>query len=83
MRANLGDSHDAELPNKVRRALYAIGATFEDRQWAIGVDAYHFRIGSHALTIYSDAWTADIEGSPEAVHEFMRAYGQNTAADSN
>jgi hypothetical protein len=56
-----------------------LGAQLDEKSWAIGVDLYHLRIGDEELSVFSDEWSLDIEGSDDLVQRVLREYEQNVA----
>jgi hypothetical protein len=49
-----------------------LGAKLDQKSWAIGVDVYRLRIGDEELSVFSDAWSLDIEGSDSLVQRVLR-----------
>ena len=74
MRADICDVGDAASIERFRAALKRLGANIDARDWALGVDVYRLRIGDDELTIFSDAWSIDVEGPDALVHALLREY---------
>ena len=72
MRAEICDSGDEAAVARFRDSLRRPGAQFEGKDWAIGVDYYMLSIGREQLSIFSDAWSLDIEGLDELVQRVVR-----------
>ena len=73
MHADICEADDTGAIARLREALRSLGAELSDRDWAIGVDLYRLRVGSQEVTIYSDAWSVDIEGPEELVNRITAA----------
>ena len=74
MRADICDSNDEAAVATFRDALRRLGAQLDDKSWAIGVDLYHLRIGDEELSVFSDAWSLDIEGSDDLVQRVLKEF---------
>ena len=61
------------------RSLRRLGAQLDDKSWAMGVDLYRLRIGDQELSVFSDAWSLDIEGPDDLVQRVLREYAHNAA----
>jgi hypothetical protein len=72
MRADICDSDDDAAVERFRNALRRIGAELSEKGWALGVDVYRVSIDGEELTIFSDAWSIDIEGPPHVVERVLR-----------
>jgi hypothetical protein len=79
MRADICDSNDEVAVGRFREALRRLGAQLDEKSWAIGVDLYRLKIGDEQLSVFSDAWSLDIEGSDELVQTVLREYAHNAA----
>ena len=79
MRADICDSNDEAAVARFRDALRRLGAQLDDKDWAIGVDLYHLTIGDEQLSVFSDEWSLDIEGSDNLVQRVLREYEQTVA----
>jgi phenylalanyl-tRNA synthetase beta subunit len=79
MHADICDSNDKAAVARFRDALRRLGAQLDEKSWAIGVDLYHLRIGDEELSVFSDEWSLDIEGSDDLVQRVLREYEQNVA----
>ena len=74
MRADICDSNDDVAVARFRDALRLLGAQLDEKSWAIGTDFYRLRIGDEELSVFSNEWSLDIEGSDELVQRVMREY---------
>lgn len=79
MRADICDSNDEAAVARFREVLRRLGAQLDEKSWAIGVDFYHLKIGGEQLSVFSDEWSLDIEGSDELVQKVLKEYGHNAA----
>jgi hypothetical protein len=73
MRADICGADDPRAIGRFRDVLQKLGADLSQRDWAIGVDVYRLRIGAEEITIYSDAWSVDIDGPEELVGRIRAA----------
>ena len=76
MRADICDPNDEMAVARFREALRRLGAQFNDKTWAIGVNLYHLSIGDEQLLVFSDAWSLDIEGSDDLVKRVLKEYAE-------
>jgi len=74
MRADICGSNDAAAVARFREALGRLGAQLDDKNWAIGVEHSRLKIAEQHLSIFSDAWSVDIEGSDELVKRVLSEY---------
>ncbi len=72
MRVDICDSNDEAAVARFREALRRLGAQFDEKAWAIGVDLYRVRIGDEELSIFSDTWSLDVEGPDDLVRRVLR-----------
>lgn len=79
MRADICYSNDEAAVARFRDALRRLGAQLDEKSWAIGVDLYRLRIGDEELSVFSDEWSLDIEGSDDLVQRVLREYAHNAA----
>lgn len=79
MRADICDPNDQEAVAKLRRVLRGLRAELEDKNWAIGVDLYRFKIGDAELLVFCDEWSVDIEGSDDLVQKISTEVAQHVA----
>jgi hypothetical protein len=79
MRADICDSNDEAAVARFRDALRRLGAQLDEKGWAIGVDLYRLKIGDEQLSVFSDEWSLDIEGSEDLVQRVLREYAQTVA----
>jgi hypothetical protein len=79
MRADICESSDGAAVARFRDALRRLGAKLDQKSWAIGVDVYRLRIGDEELSVFSDAWSLDIEGSDSLVQRVLREYERTVA----
>lgn len=79
MRADICDPNDAAAVARFRDVLRRMGAQLEKKDWFIGVDLYILKIGSEQLSVFSDAWSLDIEGSEDLVQRVLREYAHSSA----
>ena len=79
MRADICDSNDEAAVARFRDALRRLGAQLDEKDWAIGVDLYRLKIGDEQLSVFSDEWSLDIEGSEDLVHRVLREYAHAVA----
>jgi hypothetical protein len=78
MRADICDSNDEAAVARFRGVLRRLGAQLDEKSWALGVDLYRLRIGDEELSVFSDAWSLDIEGSDDLVKRVLREFGHPT-----
>jgi hypothetical protein len=78
MRADICDSNDEVAIARFRGALRRLGAHLDDKSWALGVNLYRLRIGDEELSVFSDEWSLDIEGSDDLVKRVLREYAHPT-----
>ena len=74
MRADICESNDEAGVVRFREALRRLGAQLDEKSWAIGVDLYRLKIGDEQLSVFSDEWSLDIEGSDDLVQRVLREY---------
>ena len=74
MRADICDADDAASVERFRAALTRLGTASAGKDWALGVEVYRLRIGDDELTIFSDAWSIDVEGPDPLVQRLLREY---------
>jgi hypothetical protein len=67
MRADICETGDARALEKFKETLRLMGAKKEDENWAIGVSTTTIKIGDQQLTVFSDAYSMDIEGPERLV----------------
>jgi hypothetical protein len=79
MRADICDSNDKAAVARFRDALRRMGAQLDGKDWAIGVDLYRLHIGGEELSVFSDEWSLDIEGSEALVRRVLDEYAQTGA----
>jgi phenylalanyl-tRNA synthetase beta subunit len=79
MHADICDPNDEAAVARFRDVLHRMGAQLEKKDWFIGVDHYILTIGSEQLSVFSDAWSLDIEGSEDLVQRVLREYAQSSA----
>ena len=79
MRADICEPTDEAAVARFRQALRRMGAQIDDKGWAIGVDLYRLKIGDEQLSVFSDEWSLDIEGSEDLVQRVLREYAHNAA----
>lgn len=74
MRSDICDAADARAIEKFKETLRLLGANLNDEYRAIGVSAYKFKIGEQELTVFSDAWSMDIEGPEPLVKSVVAEF---------
>jgi len=79
MRADICDSNDEAAVARFREALRRLGSQLDDKNWTIGVDLYHLKIGDEQLSVFSDEHSLDIGGSDDLVRRILREYAHNVA----
>jgi hypothetical protein len=72
MRADICDPDDEVAVERFKAALKQLGAESSGRSWAIGVDMLELQIGSASLTVFSDAYSIDIEGPEHLVENVVQ-----------
>ena len=77
MRADICEPANDEAVEQFRCTLRRLGAELSEKRWALGVDIYRLMIGSQELTIFSDAWSIDIEGPESLVERVLREFKQS------
>ncbi len=79
MRADICDSSDEAAVARFRETLKRLGASLLKKDWSVYGDHYQFVIGDESLSIFSDEWSTDIEGSDSLVRHVLSEYQkQNT-----
>jgi hypothetical protein len=73
MHAHICEFDDQESFQRLRDFLHILGAECVSKDWAIGVDVHRFRVDGEEITIYSDAWSVDVEGPEELVLRIVTA----------
>jgi hypothetical protein len=71
MRADICEPDDAAAVARFRALLDAMGAVAGECAWAADVDLWTVKIGDGELQIFRDAWSLDIEGPDDLVHEIL------------
>ena len=71
MRVDICASDDYDTRDRLLAALAALGATSEGDAEALGVGLNRFRVGSETLTVFIDAWSADLDGPDELVQRVV------------
>jgi hypothetical protein len=79
MRAEIRQPQDAPTVARFRAVLASLGAKPVGHEWAVGVDHWRYRVGGDMLSVFSDAWSVDIEGPPELVQRIVAALQENPA----
>ncbi len=79
MRADICDPHNDAAVQRFRSALRSLGATLAEKYWGLGVNHYRLKIGGETLSIFSDAWSVDIDGPDQLVLRVLREF-ENTPA---
>jgi hypothetical protein len=79
MHADICETNDEAAVARFRNALRRLGAQFDDKDWAVGVDHYRLTIGGDQLSVFSDAWSLDIEGPDDLVRRVLREYATDAA----
>ena len=79
MRADICESNDEAAVARFRESLRRLGAHLDEKTWAIGVDLYRLTIGGEQLSVFTDAWTLDIEGSEQLVQRVLGEYARTAA----
>jgi hypothetical protein len=79
MRADICDSNDEAAVARFRDALRRLGAQLDDKRWAMGVDLYRLKISDEQLSVFTDEWSVDIEGSDDLVQRVLREYAHSAA----
>ena len=62
MRADICDPEDDEAVERLRLTLRKLGPELAEKSWGLGVGVCRLMIGNQELTIFSDAWSIDVEG---------------------
>ena len=81
MRADICDSDDLVAFEEFKEALRVLGANIKDECWAMGMSVYTIKIGDHELSVFTDAWSVDIEG-PEALVKAVIAEFKRLLSDA-
>jgi hypothetical protein len=76
MRADICDPDDNAAVERFRHTLQRLGAQLGDKDWAMGCDVYRLKIAGEELTVFSDAWSIDIEGPDDLVCKILSEYKQ-------
>jgi hypothetical protein len=74
MRADICDSDDEKSVERFKSALSRLEAKPIGKQWAVGVDVFELQIGDATLTVFSDAWSIDIEGPDHLVTKVLNVF---------
>lgn len=81
MRADICDPSDEDQVERFKAALERLGATSVGKSWGLGVDVLDLQIGQDVLTVFSDAWSVDVEGPEHLVQLVVQLLGKpGTAA---
>lgn len=78
MRADICDADDAKGVERFRAALRMVGATLAEKDWAIGVEVSRLEVDGEELTVFSDAYSIDVEGPDDLVKRILKAYNACT-----
>lgn len=81
MRADICDSDDRAAVDRFQATLVRLGANILGKTWAIGVDAFRFEMDGEVVTVFSDAWSVDIEGPDAIVDKVLRAFREHSGGD--
>ena len=81
MHADICDSDDQAAVDRFKATLIRLGAKLMDKTWAIGVDAFKFEMDGEVVTVFSDAWSVDIEGSDALVDKILRTFREHSDGD--
>jgi len=76
MRADICQPDNDIAIERFKTTLKQLGATSVGKSWGIGVDVLELQIGSEMLTVFSDAWSVDIEGPEHLIQEVLRHFKQ-------
>jgi hypothetical protein len=79
MRADICNPDDEIAVERFKDVLKQLGATLNAKSWGLGVDVLHLQINNSELTVFSDAWSIDIEGSEELVGQILVLLNQKQA----
>jgi hypothetical protein len=80
MRVDICDPSDEAAVARFESRLRQLGATSVGKSWAIGVDVLELQIGQEVLTVYSDAWSIDVEGPEHLVQMVVQLPGKPGSA---
>jgi len=72
MRADICDADDAAAINTFRNSLRRMGVKLLDKDWTLGVNRHVLDIDGELLTVFSDAWSLDIEGPDQLAQRVLR-----------
>lgn len=81
MRADICGSDDQAAVDRFKGTLLQLGANILDKTWAIGVDVFEFEMEGEAVTLFSDPWSVDIEGSDAIVEKILHAFREQSGGD--
>jgi hypothetical protein len=74
MRADICEASDDAAIARLRVALKEMGARLLQRHNSpLGVDLYEFKACGDHITVFSDAWSVDVEGPSELVQRLVAA----------
>ena len=76
MHADICDPDNDIAVERFKTTLTQLGAMCVGKSWDIGVDVLDLQIGKDVLTVFSDAWSIDIEGPEHLVQEVVRHFKQ-------
>ena len=74
MRADICKSNDELATARFREVLRRMGAELVEKTGAIGVDLYQLKIGDEQLSVFTDPWSTDIEGSEQLVQRVLSEF---------
>lgn len=83
MRANICDPNDESAVERFKSTLKQLGTASVGKSWGIGVDVLEFQIGEAVLTVFSDTWSIDIEGSEQLVQQVFHLFNQRGSSPAN
>lgn len=78
MRADICDPSDTAAVERFRVALKSLGPNLIKKGWAIDVDIYDLQIGDKILTVFSDAWSIDIQGPDDLVQQVIKEFQRSS-----
>ena len=82
MRADICDPDDEMAVERFKATLKRLGAASVTKSWAIGVDVLELQIGEDVLTVFSDAWSIDVEGPEHLVQQVLQFSGKKGSSSS-
>ena len=79
MHADICDPDDEIAVECFKSVLTQLGAKGTGKAWGLGVDVLELKIGESTLTVFSDPWSIDIEGSEKLVQQVLQLLNEQNS----